>query len=58
MFYYVEPSSVFLKTLFYTKTKVLLKPGLQSSVIPPIGLHSFCVKTFRLLKDLEQKYTL
>jgi hypothetical protein len=37
MFYYVEPSSVFLKPsfTFYTKSKVLLKPGLESSVIPP-----------------------
>ena len=29
MFYYVEPSSVFLKPSF------ILKPGLESSVIPP-----------------------
>ena len=34
MFYYIKPSSVFLKPS-YTKTKVLLKPGLESSVIPP-----------------------
>ena len=35
MFYYIEPSSVFLKT----KSKVLLKPGLESYVIPPYELQ-------------------
>ena len=27
------------KTQFYTKTKVLLKPSLKSSVIPPIEIR-------------------
>ena len=32
MFYYVKPSSIFLKP---KKTKVLIKPGLESSLIQP-----------------------
>ena len=36
MFYYVQPSSVFLKPSFILyKAQVLLKPGLESSVIQP-----------------------
>ena len=37
MFYYVYCSTqiCIFKTQLYTKTQVLLKPGLKSSVIPP-----------------------
>ena len=54
MFYYVEPSSVFLKPSFILyKTKVLLKPGLESSVIPPIdSFDCMCFEIFILIRIL------
>ena len=49
MFYYVKPSSIFLKPSFILRLR--LKPGLESSVIQPIKSGS----KKSLWCDLEEK---